>query len=158
MADLIAQSKGTPPRTPDGSYVSQRWVEVRPGEYCEEVVIRDGGISITVDGAVAVSSLAVAQLFANAALLAAGAVVESAWIDVSSIEALFILRKSTGGAYAFEIDWSRDGVAVDIVEVVATTNNGGIKKEIGVKFARFRVRNTDAVTAFTNHLTVVNGR
>lgn len=123
----------------------RRWAEVRPGEFAPEVK------SIS-------SPATVNNLWVTTPLLAASGSAVSGWFDVSQLESLYIMRNWAGGAYAFEIDWSRDGVAVDIVEVVATSNNVPLVKPVAAKFARFRVRNTDAISAFTTHLTVVNAR
>lgn len=97
-------------------------------------------------------------LWTENALVAAAGSVTSAWIDVSARDLLRIGRTSAGGVYAFEIEWSRDGAAVDVTEVVVVGNNTTLEKRVGMAFARFRVRNTDAAAAFTAHRTTVTAR
>lgn len=97
-----------------------------------------------------------ALLWTTGALLAGGDNAVSGWLNVSDRNVLRIGRTSSGSpGYAFEIDWSRDGVAVDFAETVAVADNTTIEKPIASLFARLRVRNTDAVAAFTAHRTVV---
>lgn len=99
-------------------------------------------------------------LFTTSTLLAAASNTASGWFDLQAlgITALFLGRAAAGGAYVLEVDWSRDGVAVDVTEAVTPGNNATLKKEPGMRFCRLRVRNTDAVTAFTAHRTTVYGR
>lgn len=123
----------------------RRWAEVRPGEYAPEVKAISAAASV-------------GTLWTASGLLAANGSTVSDWIDVAQLENLLIIRKSTGGTYALEIDWSRGGVSVDFTEVVATTPSVPLVKPVASQFARLRVRNTDAVTAFSAHLTVVNAR
>lgn len=100
------------------------------------------------------------MLFTSNTLLAAGGSSVSAWFDIQAlgITALFLGRSAAGGVYVLEVDWSRDGVAVDVTEAVTPGNNATLKKEPGMRHCRFRVRNTDAVVAFTAHRTTVHGR
>lgn len=103
--------------------------------------------------------LAPLQLLLTAdSLLTAGAAEASGWVDLANVEHLRIGRSSTGGVYVFEIDWSTDGAVADFTETVAVANNGTTEKPVAARFARFRVRNTDAVAAFTSHRTTVHGR
>lgn len=90
-------------------------------------------------------------------LLAAGGSVESGWIDAEALGGSLIhaLRTATAGTYALEIDWSRDGAAVDVVEILTPTNNASLTKDVVSRFFRVRVRNTDGVAAFTAHRTTV---
>ncbi len=103
-------------------------------------------------------SPALALLFTSGDLLAAGAAAASGFVDVSAVDQLVIGRTAAGGAYAFEVDWSRDGAAVDFTEVVAVAQATTTTKKVATAFARFRVRNTDGVAAFTAHRTNVAGR
>lgn len=100
-----------------------------------------------------------ALLHTTGTLLAGTTAEASAWFDVRTYDVLRIMRTSTGGVYVFEIDWSRTGVAedIDLTEVVTVANNTSVEKPIGALFARFRVRNTDAL-AFTAHRTSVHAR
>lgn len=97
-------------------------------------------------------------LWSDGSLVAGGANVASGWIDCTNLDSLRLLRTSAGGAYALEVDWSRDGAAVDVTQVLALNNNNSGELAVAAKFARFRVRNTDAVAAFTAHRTTVHGR
>ena len=92
-------------------------------------------------------------------LLAAGGSAVSGWIDLQTagVTAIRPTRTSTGGTYALEIDWSRDGVTADITETVTVGNNVSVEKKAPMRYARVRARNTDAVAAFTVHRTVVHG-
>lgn len=136
-----------PDRASDSSHgsVSRRWVEVRTGEFAPEVQ------------ALTIAST-VKNLWSSSTLVAAASSVVSGWVDISSLDKLLVMKSSAGGVYVFEVDWSRDGVAVDIVEIVTVAEDTSIVKSAASMFARFRVKNTDAVVAFTQHLTVVNGR
>lgn len=101
------------------------------------------------------------ELWTDNTLLAATANATSAWMDVSARAELRIGRTAAGGTYAFEVDWARANPgagAADITEVVVVANNTTVVKPVGMAWARFRARNTDAVTAFTAHRTVVSGR
>ena len=97
-------------------------------------------------------------LWTDGSLIAAGGSVASGWVSVATYDVLRIGRTTTGGTYAFEVDWSRDGITVDFTETVAVANNTTVEKPTAGIHARLRVRNTDAVTAFTAHRTTVYGR
>lgn len=101
---------------------------------------------------------ALTELFTSETLIAAAGNTTSAWVDVSAYQKLHISKTSTGGVYALEIDWGRISGTVDFVETVATTNNAGVTREVIAPFARFRVKNTDGVNAFTVHRTNIFGR
>lgn len=90
-------------------------------------------------------------------LLAVGANEQGAWRNVDQVAVIVVSRTATGGTYVIEVDWSRDGVAVDLVETLAVPNNGRLEVRPAARFARFRVHNTDAVTAFTAHRTLAYG-
>lgn len=98
------------------------------------------------------------SLWTNNTLVAANGNVASGFISVSTLDRLRISRTSAAGAYALEIDWSRDGVAVDITQTIAVNNNSGLEVQVFLPFIRVRVRNTDALAAFTSHRTNVFGR
>lgn len=104
--------------------------------------------------------MAFTELFTTDALLVAGENEVSGWLDFQTlnIQTLLITRTATLGAYALEVDWSADGVAVDVVEVIPVANDTSVAKTIAARYGRVRVRNTDAETAFTAHHTVVTGR
>lgn len=87
--------------------------------------------------------------------VAANGNVVSGWINVKGAEEVRISRNSSGGAYAFEIDWSRDGVTVDYVDPVTVPDDDSVTVQTAGLFARFRVRNTDAVLSFNAHRTNV---
>lgn len=91
-------------------------------------------------------------------LLAAGASEQSPWLDLTNIDVLRIVRTATTGVYALEVDWSRDGAAVDVTEVITVNNNASAEVRAVAKFARLRVRNTDAIAAFTAHRTTMHMR
>ncbi len=97
-------------------------------------------------------------LWTNATLVGAAGNAASPWADVRRYEELRISRNQAGGVYAFEIDWSRDGATVDFTEAVGTTEDDQVTQPIAAEFARFRVRNTDGVNAFTAHRTNVYAR
>lgn len=161
MVDIVTEDKGTPPTNSNGGFVTRRWVEVRTGEFASEHVIRDGGESITIDGTVTVITPILQELYTDATNIGALAQVQSAWVDVSELTSLLIMRKATGGTYIFEIDWARANPgagAADITETVVVADTSSVEKRVAGKWARFRIRNTSAVTPFSNHRTVVNGR
>ena len=107
---------------------------------------------------VSTSAGALALAWTDGTLVAASGSVASGWLDVVGANVLRIGRTHAGGAYAFEIDWSRDGVTVDFTEAVTVANNTTVEKPVAMPFARLRVRNTDAVAAFTAHRTTVYRR
>lgn len=91
-------------------------------------------------------------------LVATTGQVESAYLPLEEYGALIVTKKSTGGTYAFEIDWSTDGgTTADFTQVVVLTDNVPLKLEVAAKHARFRVKNTGGA-AFTVHRTLVAGR
>ncbi len=96
-------------------------------------------------------------LWASTALIAALGSAESGWTKVAADPVLTIGRQTTAGTYAFEIDWSRDGVTVDFTETVVIAGGTTVVKHSGAVWARFRARNTDAALPFTAHATVVTG-
>lgn len=106
----------------------------------------------------ALPASSLSEIFTSGTLIAANASVQSAFISVTLLDRLRVSRTSVAGAYAFEIDWSRDGVAVDLTQAVAVNNNAGVEVLVFLPFVRFRVRNTDALAAFTSHRTNVFGR
>ena len=112
----------------------------------------------TVAEVVSFNTGALALLWTNATLLGTNGSAASEWIAVAQYDVLRIGRTSAGGTYAFEVDWSRDGVTSDLTEVVAVGNNITVEKPVGAAFARFRARNTDAVSAFSAHRTNVYAR
>lgn len=94
-------------------------------------------------------------LWTSGTLVPGGGNDQSGWVSVKGAETLRISRNVAGGAYAFEIDWSRDGVSVDLTEAVTTVEDDSIEQPVAAQFARFRVRNTDALMAFSAHRTNV---
>lgn len=102
--------------------------------------------------------VSLAEIFTSGTLVAATGSVQSGFLDVRNFNMLRISRTATAGAYALEIDWSRDGVNVDLTQAVALNNNSGIEVLVFLPFVRIRVRNTDALAAFTAHRTNVFGR
>lgn len=98
------------------------------------------------------------ELWTSGTLVAASGADVSPWLDLTLIESLLLARTATGGAYALEIDWSRDGATADVTEAITLANNTSTKIPAATRFARVRVRNTDGVAAFTAHRTTVHGR
>lgn len=98
------------------------------------------------------------EIWSDGTLLAAGGAVASPWVDLRGFDSLVISRNQVGGTYAFEVDWSRDGATVDLTEAVATVEDDQVAQPIAATYGRFRVRNTDAVNAFTAHRTNVFGQ
>lgn len=94
-------------------------------------------------------------LFRDTTAVPVSGQVQSDWLDVRSVKDLVVLRAATGGAYALEVDWSHDKVTTDVTETLATVNNDSVRRPVAHLFARFRVRNTSAVAAITNHATVI---
>ena len=101
---------------------------------------------------------ALVLLHTSGTLLGANGAEASGWKDISTKEELKIYRTAAGGTYALEVDWSRDGAAADVTEVITSANNTSAVKKVVAPFVRLRVRNTDAVTAFTAHRTTVYAR
>jgi hypothetical protein len=97
-------------------------------------------------------------LWSDGTLVAGGGAVDSGWIPLSSLDSLRLIRRHAGGAYALEIDWSRDGATVDVTEVLGLANRTSGELAVAARYARFRVRNTDALNAFTEHRTTVHAR
>ncbi len=94
----------------------------------------------------------------NEAVAASGTGAWSGWKDLNTVGSLLIGRTATGGAPTVDIEWSRDGAAGDFIENVAPANNTTVEKRVAARWARFRVRNTDAVNALAGHRTNVYGR
>lgn len=105
-----------------------------------------------------VPGVSLQEIFTTGALVAANANVTSAWVDVRTLARLLVSRTATAGAYVLEIEWSRDGVTLDITQVLAVGNNAAVETMVAAPFVRFRVRNTDPLAAFTSHKTNVFGR
>ncbi len=97
-------------------------------------------------------------LWTDSTLVAAAGAVASPWFEVTNLGSLFFIRAATGGVYALEVDWSRDGVTVDVTQAVTVANSSSAQLLVAARFARFRVRNTDGTAAFTAHRTTVSGR
>lgn len=113
---------------------------------------------MTRTASIAPPALPLQELWTTSTLVAANGNVQSGFINVAALARLLVSRTATAGAYTFEIEWSRDGAAVDIVQVVAVGNNSGQEIVVLSPFARFRVKNTDVALAFTAHRTNVFGR
>lgn len=97
-------------------------------------------------------------MWSSGSLVAGGAAVDSGWVDLTNLDSLRLMRAHAGGTYVLEVDWSRDGAAVDITQVLALNNNTTGELAVAARFARFRVRNSDALNAFTSHRTTVHAR
>lgn len=96
-------------------------------------------------------------------LLAPSSLVESpSYVPLATGDASYrelqISKVSSGGVYQLEICWSDDGYTPVITEIVPISDNMPQMRPISSKYARFRVRNTDAVNAFTVHRTAINAR
>lgn len=129
--------------------IKRRMKEVRPGEFAPEVSV------------VGAPTAPFANLFEDANIVAISGSVTSGWLDLETLGVtdLLIRRRAAGGAYQFEIDWSRDGVGTNpITEIINVPDSGSVVKQVVARFARVRVRNTSAVAAFTSHYTGVEGR
>lgn len=126
-----------------GQALSRRWREVAAGFHAPETVATPAILQ---------------ELWTNGVLIAGNGNEVSPWIDLAYIDSLRIGRTHAGGTYAFEVDWSRDGAVVDITQVVAVANNETGELAVAARYARFRVKNTDGITAFTAHRTNVFGR
>jgi hypothetical protein len=70
-------------------------------------------------------------LWTDGTLVAALAQVQSAWLNVKGAEELRISRNVSGGTYAFEIDWSRDGATVDYTDPIPTTEDDSVVVKTG---------------------------
>lgn len=117
----------------------------------------------TTDGPVAVTSSYpnFVPLFQDITNLAANGSVVSGILDLQAlgVKDLHIRRKSAGGNYQFEIEWSRNAdMSNPLTEVVARTDGTSGTKTAAARYCRIRVRNVDPVTAFSSHLTAVEGR
>lgn len=99
-------------------------------------------------------------LLADSTLIAAGESVESPWFDFKTLNlsSLFITRSSTPDIYVFEIDWSDDGIAARVTEVVTIVNNTSVSKTVAARYGKLRIRNTDTVASFMVHTTIVTGK
>lgn len=104
------------------------------------------------------SSKKIAERVSNSTLIAAGGSAVSAWQDIGRHSAfLSILRTSTGGTYAVEIDWSRDGGATTQTTDTVTTSPGvAAETPARARWFRSRIRNTHGSLAFTAHSTQVS--
>lgn len=143
MADVKGPLGGPPPRDALGQKLEERLREVRPNEYSEEKISLPAVLQ---------------ELWTSGTLLAANGSEASPWVDLSYVDSLRIGRTHAGGAYALEVDWSRDGATPDITQAIVLANNDTGELAVAARFARFRVRNTDGVSAFTAHRTNVFGR
>lgn len=98
------------------------------------------------------------ELFFSDKLIAAGQSVVSDWINALTVTRLNGAKKSAGGNYRLEAEWSRDGVDVAVVTtLIEAEESATLDSRVHMPFVRLRVRNTDALTAFTDHVTVVIG-
>lgn len=150
MADVLY-----PEVTQSGVAKNRRLIDLGGDVLIPEVIARTlAGQPLTV-ASVAVD---LSTHWTDGTLLGTTGSVQSAYIDLLQQDLLRVIRRSTAGTYAFEVDWSRDGVTTDVTETVAVPNNGSTEKRVMARWARFRVRNTDAVAAFTAHRTTVSGR
>ena len=97
------------------------------------------------------------EVWSSATLVAALSSTASGWLDIGkSTPDLEVTRTNTGGTYAFEVDWSRDGGDTTMTTDTITTSSGEIAVITGkARWARLRVRNTHATLPFTAHSTVV---
>lgn len=97
------------------------------------------------------------EVWSSTALVAALGSTASGWLDIGkSTPDMEVTRTNTGGTYAFEVDWSRDGGSSTASTDSITTTDGGTSVITGkARWARLRVRNTHATLAFTAHSTVV---
>lgn len=97
------------------------------------------------------------EVWSSTALVAAVSNTASGWLDIGkSTPDMEVTRTVTGGTYAFEVDWSRDGGSTTLTTDTITTTDGGTSVITGkARWARLRVRNTHATLAFTAHSTVV---
>ena len=95
--------------------------------------------------------------WSSTALVAAQGSSVSGWVDIGkSTPYLQVTRTNTGGTYAFEVDWSRDGGSSTLSTDTITTSSGTAAEVVGkARWARFRVRNTHATVAFSAHSTTV---
>jgi len=100
-------------------------------------------------------------LWGSTALVLALSKDESAYIDVGDQafqKELFFGKVSTGGNYAFEIDWSNDGIVTMITQAIGLGDNWPMQQPVVAKYARFRIRNTDPINPFTLNRTFVTAR
>jgi hypothetical protein len=81
----------------------------------------------------------------------------SGWIDIGRrCPYLEVIRSSTGGTYAFEIDWSTDGGSTTLTtDTITTTAATFANIPPKARWCRCRARNTHATLPFTVHSTVV---
>lgn len=97
------------------------------------------------------------EVWSNSTLVAALSSTASAWLDIGkSTPDLEVTRTNTGGTYAFEVDWSRDGGSTTLTTDTITTTSGDVAVITGkARWARLRVRNTHGTLPFTAHGTLV---
>lgn len=102
--------------------------------------------------------------FQSVALLSPDQELTSDYIDVSTLQALRVLRHCAGAntAYQFQIDWGVDGEGAPdftITYNIADTTTGETALKViptAMAYARIRIKNT-GLGAFTEHNTVVTG-
>jgi hypothetical protein len=96
-------------------------------------------------------------LWADTTLVGALSQVQSGWFDIGKQTPMTeVTRTNTGGTYAFEVDWSRDGGSSTMTMDTITTVAGEATPITGkARWCRFRVRNTHATVAFSAHSTTV---
>lgn len=97
------------------------------------------------------------EVWSSTALVAAVSNTASGWLDIGKqTPDMEVTRTNTGGTYAFEVDWSRDGGSTTASTDTITTASAEVAVITGkARWARLRVRNTHATLAFTAHSTVV---
>ena len=97
------------------------------------------------------------ELWSNTTLVAALGNTVSGWFDIGKqTPNLDVVRTNTGGTYALEIDWSRDGGSSTMTTDTITTVAGEPATVTSkARWFRARVRNTHATVAFSAHSTVV---
>lgn len=142
MADIVS-SVGQSPRDNLGQPLTERWVEVRPGEHSLERVAFPPALQ---------------ELWTDGTLVGGGGSVSSPWLDLTLLDSLRLMRTHAGGTYSLEVDWGRDGATVDVTQALTLANNESAELVVAARFARFRVNNTDGLNAFTAHRTNVFGR
>lgn len=96
------------------------------------------------------------EVFYSTSLVGTGGSDASQFLNISGSNSLFIYRTSTGGTYALEADWSRDGTTSLFTETLTTVSGGRSNVVATISpYVKLRVRNTHSTDAFTNHETVV---
>jgi hypothetical protein len=82
--------------------------------------------------------------------------VVSPWKNVEGYDTLRVVKSHVTGTYALDVDWSNDGLTVDVNESIAAVNNDAVDQPVANKFARFRI--TATVANFTAHRTDIYGK